>query len=172
MANKLPDFDSMRVIYKGDGWTADQVKAAIGGDVNAADIDDTCIVRLSEPLNSAGGIHLIPRWTDPFRTRLGKDKRWYGLRVKEFWPYMVAKYGKPDVFAKNADIKRELFEGRTGIIGFRVHFQDNSATGHFTLWDGSKLLYGGLTHDYFKVSHEAALWQTGLQRTFTLSAPV
>ncbi|MEP7212754.1 MAG: T6SS effector amidase Tae4 family protein [Acidobacteriota bacterium] len=172
MANNLPNFDFMKVVYKGDGWTADKVKAAIGGDVNAPDIDDTCIVRISEPLNSAGGIHLIPPRTEPFRTRRGKDKRWYGLRVKEFWPYMEAKYGKPQVFAAGADIKRELFEGKTGVIGFRVHFQGGSATGHFTLWNGENLLYGGLSHDYFNVSYEAALWQSGVQHTFTLSAPV
>ena len=172
MAHKLPDFDAMRVVYKGDGWTADQVKAAVGGDVNAPDIDDTCIVRISEPLNAAGGIHLIPPWTDPFRTRRGRDKRWYGLRVKDFWPYMVTKYGKPQVLVKGGDIKREPFDGLTGVIGFRVHFQGGSATGHFSLWDGSKLLYGGLTHDYFQISYEAALWQSGVQHTFTLSAPV
>jgi hypothetical protein len=76
------------------------------------------------------------------------------------------------VHLKSGDIKREPFEGKTGVIGFRVHFQGGSATGHFSLWDGSKLLYGGLSHDYFQISYEAALWQSGVQHTFTLSAPV
>jgi hypothetical protein len=173
MGNKLPNFDTMRLFYKGDGWLAAQVKSAIGGAVDSSDIDDTCIVRISEPLNLASGIHLIPRWTEPFRTRQGRDKRWYGLRVKEFWPYMEKKYGKPDVFAVGGDIKRELFEGKTGIIGFKVNFKGGSATVHFTLWDGNKLLYGGLDHDYFAISHQAGLWQAGTAPvTRTLSAPV
>lgn len=164
MASRLPNFDTMRVFYKGDGWDAGHVKTAIGGSINSADVDDTCIVRISEPLNLAGGIHLIPVWTKPFRTRQGRDKRWYGLRVKEFWPYLIKKYGQPSIF-QSGTLSRQAFVNKTGIIGFRVNFADGSATGHFTLWDGQKLLYGGLKHDYFAIAYEAALWQAGESRT-------
>jgi hypothetical protein len=68
-------------------------------------------------------------------------------------------YGKPTVTSKSP-LKRETFAGYRGIIGFRVStFKD--ATGHFTLWDGEKLLYGGDDHDYFAIADEAALWQAG-----------
>jgi hypothetical protein len=156
MAKKLPEFDALKKFYRGDGWMAEYIKKTIGGAVDSPDIDDTCIVRLSEPLNKAG--HPIPAWTKPFRTRQGTDKRWYGLRVAEFWPYMVKTYGKPTIH-KMAPLKRGDFEGPQGIIGFRVPFK--GATGHFTLWDGQALLYGGNDHDYFNIATEAALWQAG-----------
>lgn len=165
MTRTLPDFDQLRKTYRGDGWTAAEVKKAIGGSVDSDDIDDTCIVRLSEPLNAAG--HLIPAWTKPFRTRQGRNKRWHGLRVAEFWPYMIRNYGKPTIH-KLAPLDIHDFEGPQGIIGFRVPFK--GATGHFTLWDGGKLLYGGHDHDYFKIATEAALWQAG--NTFVMKAPV
>lgn len=160
----------MRLFYKGDGWDAEQVKAAIGGSVNSADVDDTCIVRISEPLNLMAGVHLIPVWTRAFRTRQGKDKRWYGLRVIEFWPYLIKKYGPPKIF-QAGNLSREAFENKTGIIGFRVNFKGGSATGHFTLWDGHDLLYGGLKRDYFSDAYEAALWQTGVSKTRISIAP-
>lgn len=156
MKRKLPDFAKLQNAYLGDGWTADQVKKKIGGSVDSGDIENTCIVRLSERLNAAG--HLIPAWTAPFRTRRGNDKRWYGMRVDEFWTYMLGQYGKPAIH-RMAPLKMQEFEGPQGIIGFRVPFK--GATGHFTLWDGATLLYGGRDHDYFKVATEAALWQAG-----------
>jgi len=164
MARKLPDFDTLVPLYPGDGFTADIVKRMIGGSVDSKDIDDTCIVRISKPLNYSG--HPIPAWTEPFRTRKGKDNKWYGLRVKEFWPYMIKTYGQPTVFSK-APIARKSFSGIRGIIGFRVPFRDGSATGHFTLWDGERLLYGGSQHDYFSIATEAALWEAGNIRTYT-----
>ncbi|MBK9162481.1 MAG: hypothetical protein IPM21_00940 [Acidobacteria bacterium] len=155
MAKLLPNFEYMVMFYPGDGKTAADVKQEIGGDVNKPEIDDTCIVRISKPLNIAG--HLIPPWTEKFRTRQGKDKRWYGLRVKEFWPYMITVYGKPVVHAQGF-IDKSLFRKSRGIIGFKVPFADGSASGHFTLWNGKNLLYGEKDHDYFSISTEAALW--------------
>lgn len=74
-------------------------------------------------------------------------------------------YGKPTVFerkVKDNPIPIEKFSGIRGIIGFRVPFK--GATGHFTLWDGFRLLYDG-GHDYFAISTEAALWEAGTTRT-------
>lgn len=155
MAKQLPYFELMVMFYAGDGWTAAAVKQQVGGSVNSTDIDDTCIVRLSMPLNKTG--HRIPKWTEKFRTRQGDDKRWYGLRVKEFWPYMVKIYGNPGVYSREP-IDRSLFAKKRGIIGFKVPFADGSATGHFTLWNGVNLLYGGQDHDYFSIATEAGLW--------------
>ena len=160
MSKNLPDFQALRSLYRGDGFTAEQIKTSIGGDVNSEDIDNTCIVRLSEPLNAAR--HLIPPWTKPFRTRRGNDKRWYGLRVSEFWTWLTANYGKP-VIHKKGPLVRKDFETMQGIIGFKVS-RFKGATGHFTLWDGYELLYGSREHDYFAISDEAALWQAGTTR--------
>ena len=165
MKTKLPDFAMLRNAYLSDGWTADQVKKKIGGSVDSSDIENTCVVRLSERLNAVG--HPIPAWTEPFRTRRGNDKRWYGLRVDEFWTCMLGRYGKPAIH-KMAPLKIQDFEGPQGIIGFRAPFK--GATGHFTLWDGQKLLYGGRDHDYFRISTEAALWRAGDMQV--LQAPV
>jgi hypothetical protein len=165
MKRKLPDFSILEPSFLDDRFTADEVKRLVGGAVNDPKLKNTCIIRVSRSLNSAG--HLIPVWTKPFRTRMGSDKRWYGLRVKEFWDYMLKTYGPPDVYAK-APIDRAAFASAPGIIGFRRPFKD--ATGHFTLWDGSDLLQGGLEHDYFAEASEAALWKAGSTRV--LVAPV
>jgi hypothetical protein len=148
----LPDFDELAKTYPGAPLTADQVKKAIGGSVNSPDIDDTCIVRISKPLNDRG--HSIPPWTDPFRTRKGSDGRWYGLRVDEFWKYMVRTYGAPTV-TELSPLHEKNFRGIRGIIGFRVPFK--GATGHFTLWDGYKLLYNGGDPVYCKLSTVAGV---------------
>lgn len=162
MAKKLPDFELLVPWYPGEGRTAKSVKQEIGGSVNSRDIDDTCIVRISKPLNYNN--HKIPAWTEKFRTRKGTDKFWYGLRVKEFWPYMERIYGPPTVYTKSP-IARSMFAGIKGIIGFRVAFKGGSATGHFTLWNGANLLYGEKDHDYFAIATEAALWEAGNIRT-------
>lgn len=160
MSRKLPDFERFVPFYPGAGYSAEKVKAMVGGDVNSEDVTNTCIVRLSLPLNSLGEV--IPPWSQNFRTRKGKDKPWYGLRVKEFWRYMTNTYGAPTVTAKSP-LSKDKFAGIRGIIGFRVaHFTD--ATGHFTLWDGEKLLYGSDEHDYFAIANEAALWEAGSVR--------
>lgn len=159
----LPEFDKLSSLYLGDGWTAQQIKEMIGGTINRPEIDDTCIVRMSYALNWLG--HLIPPWSLGFRTRRGADKRWYGLRVKEFWPWMVKTYGEPTVSTKG-NFSRGAISNIRGIIGFRVAFGDHSATGHFTLWDGTRLLYGERdSTDYFSDSDESALWQIDLVPT-------
>ncbi len=156
MKRKLPDFEILRQSYLDDKFTAEEVKTLIGGSVNDPKLKNTCILRISRSLNNSG--HLIPVWTKPFRTRIGNDKRWYGLRVKDFWEYMEKTYGPPDVYMKEP-INEGAFSRNVGIIGFRRHFKN--ATGHFTLWDGSRLLQGGLERNYFADSSEAALWKTG-----------
>lgn len=77
---------------------------------------------------------------------------------------MVKFYGNPTVYSR-VPINAKLFRGVRGIIGFKVPFVDGSSTGHFTLWDGFKLLYGGGDEDYFKIATEAALWEAGTTRT-------
>jgi hypothetical protein len=158
---KLPDYGLLATTYMGKGWSPEAVKKTIGGAINEKDVTNTCIVRLSKPLNDLG--HPIPAWTEKFRTRKGSDRRWYGLRVTEFWDYMIKTYGKP-VVHQRAPINRKAFETYPGIIGFLAKFKDSN--GHFTLWDGYDLVYGGEDHDYWKISSEAALWHAGETRVF------
>jgi hypothetical protein len=168
MSRKLPDYSLLETFYPAK-LSAEMVKQSIGGDVNQAHYKNTCIIRISQPLNYAG--HLIPRDSEPFRTKLGKDKKWYGLRVDEFWNYMLRTYGKPTVHArreKGKPIDVAKFSGIRGIIGFRLMFKN--ATGHFTLWDGSHLPYDGDYPSYFANASEAALWEAGTTRV--MMAPV
>jgi hypothetical protein len=163
MGKLLPDFDKLVPLYPGKGYTAQSIKNEIGGDVNKPDIDDTCIVRISKPLNYLG--HAIPPWSEQFRTRKGKDGFFYGLRVKEFWPYLERVYGPPTK-RSTRPIEAKKFKGLRGIIGFRVNkWAARGSTGHFTLWDGFNLLYGGEDHDYFAIADEVGLWEAGNIRT-------
>lgn len=162
MSKKLPDYNVLAAFYPAT-LTAESVKLAIGGDVNQAHYKNTCIIRVSQPLNYTG--HLLPPDSQRFRTKQGKDKRWYGLRVEEFWDYMTRTYGKPTVHERRRGagaISTAKFAGIRGIIGFRLMFAD--ATGHFTLWDGSRLLYDGGYSNYFANAAEAALWEAGTAR--------
>jgi hypothetical protein len=169
MSRKIPDFDKMKNLYPGKGYTVDAVKQLVGADVNSPDVKNTCVVRLSVSLNKLGD--LIPARTERFKTRRGKDKHWYGLRVTEFWDYLIKAYGQPTLRMK-APLSRDKFLGSRGIIGFRVgHDHFNDATGHFTLWDGDDLLYGGEDHNYWDIAYEAALWESG-DGIRELAAPV
>lgn len=164
----LPNFEKMMPFYPAT-QTAEEIKVEIGGKVNQEHYHNTCIMRVSLALNYTG--HPIPADNGKFRTKRGKDGKWYGLRVAEFWDYMMKIYGKPTVYerkAKNGRIAADKFAGIRGIIGFRADFKD--ATGHFTLWDGFKLLYGGEDHDYFSIASEGALWEAGTIRTINTSA--
>jgi hypothetical protein len=166
MPKKLPDYSLLETFYLGEGFTAEEVRKLAGGSVDDPKLKNTCIIRVSRPLNYLG--HPIPVWTKPFRTRQGSDKLWYGLRVKEFWDYMVKIYGAPTVSAKKP-LDKKAFENIKGMIGFRVSGWKD-ATGHFTLWNGKNLAYGEKEHNYFAISDEAAVWEAGSTRT--ISAPV
>lgn len=162
MSKTLPDFSVLAAFYPAT-LSAEAVKLTIGGDVNQAHYKNTCVIRISQPLNHVG--HLLPPDSQKFRTKQGKDKRWYGLRVDEFWDYMTRTYGKPTIHkrrGKDEAISAAEFADIRGIIGFRLMFAD--ATGHFTLWNGSRLLYSGGYANYFAGASEAALWEAGTTR--------
>ena len=156
MAKLLPNFDLMKNYYPTDP-DPDKIKRDIGKDVNQSHYHNTCVIRLSHAFNYAN--HPIPSDTAVFRTKQGADGKWYGLRVSEFRKYMERTYGKPTVLErpakKGGGISPSKFKGYRGILGLAVDgFSD--ATGHFTLWEIDRLLYGHM--EYFKRSHEAALW--------------
>jgi len=155
MPKKLPNFDELKKYYL--TGSKEDVKTTIGGGVNADYIDNTCVVRVSRsliyanhPIDKMPGLLTVP----------GADKKRYALRVKEFRKYMEKTYGKPSVIEKkgaNGLIAVAKFNGKRGIIGFEVKGWSD-ATGHFSLWDGTKVLYDG-GHDYFSgLAYEAVLW--------------
>lgn len=86
-----------------------------------------------------------------------KDKYDYWFRVKELSDFLIKRFGKGDferVMIENNYIARKTeanfyildkIKGKKGIIVFEVTGWRN-ATGHFTLWDGGKLLYAP-SHD-------------------------
>jgi hypothetical protein len=162
MSKKLPDYDVMEAFYPAQ-MSSEAVKQAIGGGVNQAHYKNTCIIRVSLALNRLG--HSIPPDSPQFRTQRGTDKKWYGLRVEEFWGYMLRVYGAPAVHErreKTGTIDAAKFSSIRGIIGFRQKFI--GATGHFTLWNGSRLLYDGGYPNYFATATEAALWSADSTR--------
>jgi hypothetical protein len=120
----------------------DQVKVLIGGAVNDDWIENTCAIRLSRTLNYNG--FPIPGAFAGLHTVKGGDGKRYAFRVRELRPWLVHRFGPP-----NLDVKKkagEDFDKRTlgsikGIVGFDIRFAD--ATGHLDLWDGSTF-----THEY------------------------
>jgi hypothetical protein len=158
MGKKLPNFEDLKKNYPTDK-DPEVVKKAIGGSVDKSWYENTCIIRVSKSMNYAK--HLIPPDSGTFKTRKGADKMWYGLGVQQFWEWLEKTYGKPDVYAekdpKSGRIPFDKFSGKMGIIGFRVKGWKD-ASGHFSLFDGNNLLYGGDEHDYWSISWKAGLW--------------
>lgn len=146
---KLPSYKPLSANYP--TGTADEVKKLVGGKVDAAWITNTCTVRLSRSLNYAGDEHKVPKEAGLF-TVSGADHLQYALRVTEMKTFLKKKYGLPQISesANDGVVDKSKFNGKNGIICFDVEGWKD-ASGHFTLWDGSSLLYGG-EHDYFSLN--------------------
>ncbi len=123
--------------------TSEEVKHLIGGRVNAGWITNTCAIRLCRSLNYAADEHKIPKEAG-LNTVSGDDKLLYAYRVREMKTFLQKRYGLPHVTenAVNGVVDRSKFNAKNGIICFDVEGWAD-ATGHFTLWDGSNLLYSG-----------------------------
>lgn len=135
--------------------TADEVKARIGGAVNAAWITNTCVVRLSRSLNYAG--FPLPVRHPTLATLKGGDDKRYGFRVRELKAYLRAVYGPPDVTHAyegdgGGDVPVEILK-KKGIICFDVTGWSD-ASGHFDLWDGTACR----NHAYFELASRVHLW--------------
>lgn len=147
---KLPPFATLRANYIPDG---EQAKRVIGGQVDAPDIVNTCVVRLSRALNYSN--HRVSRRSG-LAVRRGGDNLWYALRVREMRNYLNHKYGKPSIVSKlrhSATIP-DNFIDRQGIICFDVDIW-NDATGHVTLWDGQNCVDGS---NHWSHSRKVELW--------------
>jgi hypothetical protein len=144
---------------------------ALIGRPEATYIENTCAIRVSYAMNAAG-FRIDSRLQDGTAVADPKKKiiylsdrsgvrngQSYVIRVDELARYLLAKYGKPQVWSakdKNTRDERPLrsaVKGKKGIILFVVNWTD--ATGHFDLWDGSKA-----SHDqYFGPATDVFLWQ-------------
>ncbi len=149
---KLPAFKSLW-----DGFPtgeAAEVKAKIGGRVDAAWITNTCAIRVSRAFNEAGA--KVPYVKE--QTISGADGKWHFFRVKDLRAFMLAHYGNPTLVAKAPDtsspVSSAVFANRKGVIHFDVRVWAD-ATGHFTLWDGTSC--GDKC--YFDKASVVSLWE-------------
>jgi hypothetical protein len=139
--HRLPSFNSLWTNYP--NGSPEEVKALIGGHVNATWIVNTCVIRLSYALNKSG-FH-IPSGAAGLTTVSGKDGLRYAFRVSEFDHFMHNQFGPPIKFGSGGS--------QTGIIMFKVHWAD--ASGHFDLWDGAQCRHEG----YFaQANGDVYLW--------------
>jgi hypothetical protein len=137
---RLPPFYSLQENYDIDpDYRA--VKARIGGEVTESWLgNNTCAMRLSKSLNYAGKAYRIKKGYG-METVPGADGLNYGFKVAQLKNYLNRLYGHPKVIEKGTKINQNDFLYKQGIIALDVSGWDN-ATGHFSLWDGTKLLYG------------------------------
>lgn len=134
--------------------TTDEVKARIGGAVDAAWITNTCVIRVSRSLNYAG--FPLPVRYPGFTTLKGGDGKRYGIRVLEFKSYLRRQYGPPQLthaYDGDGGEVPDAIIGKQGIICFDVTGWSD-ATGHFDLWDGERCAH----HGYFERARKVHLW--------------
>jgi hypothetical protein len=151
----LPPFDDLLSTYPGDEETSEAFRKRVGGNVDNNQYGNTCTLRLSEAFNDSG--HPIPHGQPGLTTVKGGDDHFYAIRVAEFKRYMLQTYGEPDLVRRPphgtaAGVSRSDFANLRGVICFEARFND--ATGHFSLWDGSRSVHG----DYFTRSYQVSLW--------------
>jgi hypothetical protein len=150
----LPGFDELEENYLDGEYDPAAVYDKVGGnakrnyDANPADFENTCTIRVCRSLNAISG-HEIPFAKD--QTFSGADGKYSYYRVKDFKRYLRRTYGPETI----SGVKKSDYSGSRGIIGFEVSGWNN-ATGHFSLWNGSRVLY----EDYFNRASAAFLWKT------------
>lgn len=148
-------FDTMWQEFPNPGESASAAKKTVGGNVDAAWIANTCVIRVSRAFNYSG--QMIPGDHDGLLTVRGGDHLRYALRVKEFTKYLRAVYGRPAVSHTYSQPGGEVppdFTGRQGVICFEVDGWDD-ATGHVDLWNGHECVHAG----YFNRASKVFLWE-------------
>lgn len=137
--------------------TSAEVKAKIGGKVNADWITNTCAIRLSRSMNYSGVA--IPRGPgvkeSGLHTVSGGDQKQYAYRVNEFNSWLRNKYGPPTLTYKGGPFSAPptgLF-GKKGIICF-FDCGWSDAMGHLDLWNVDKVVNSA----YFNKAKQIYLW--------------
>jgi hypothetical protein len=159
MARELLGFEAMWAAYPNPGGTAAEAKRTIGGQVDAAWITNTCVIRISRSFNASG--NPIPAVADDgLATIKGGDGENYALRVREFTRWMKRRYGQPDLVHEASTPEGgevpAAFLGRQGVIIFEVEGWTD-ATGHADLWNGARCRHA----DYFARAQTVMLWDVG-----------
>jgi len=160
-----PSFNTLKNCYP--QGSADEVKARIGGAVNADWIENTCAIRMSHTLNCAG-IPVPPRVS-------GGQVQWirggngdkYIFRVKQLDPEIKKFFGNGITITAPAGkrgVDYSPISGKKGIIYFNTQGAWNDASGHFDLWDGSQMVEkehaNSATRDrYFSLSISVTFWE-------------
>jgi hypothetical protein len=95
---------------------------------------NSCATRMSRALNYSGA----PIAHQASGTSSGSDGKWYLFRVNDLDPEITKSFGAGKTLSLST--WRADIAGKTGIIKFSASWID--AAGHFTLWDGSKMING------------------------------
>lgn len=147
------------------------MKQQIGGLVDRGWIKNTCAIRMSRSLNAGG--HDIPRSFPGLNTIRGGDGKRYAYRVAELRKYFVHRYGDPDIKHANPGNGGPVppsFQGVKGVLMLDVRTWSD-ATGHWTIWDGSKCrdTHVPKTNEcYFGLAREVWLWKAPLNASTTM----
>jgi len=111
---------------------------------------DLCTIRMSYVLNKCG----ITISASDGATSGGGDGQRYLYRVADLRPFLIRKFGQPDV--TDSSSSHSAFIGRKGIMLFEVPFR--GATGHATLWRGNSE-YDCADSCYFPLATTVYLWE-------------
>lgn len=147
----LPKFEDLDAYYPFISDPQEVIRDINPAYCNNPDYANTCAMRISKSLNYCSG-NEIPR-LKTLLTIPGVDKKRYAVRVSELKKYMLSKYGAPMVLnaSPTGVIDNSPIQAKQGIIAFDVAGWTD-ASGHFTLWNGTELVYAG-GHDYFNLYH-------------------
>lgn len=143
--------------FKNVNITAPQVGKFLGGKVNynintltkaQGRFENACAIRMSYVLNNTGV--KIPYISG--QTVSGKNGNWYIYKVRTLIQFLKKKFGAPDHIITNPTLLK--IDKLKGIIVFEVD-QWVDASGHATIWDGTKCS----DKCYFKESKKAYIWE-------------
>jgi hypothetical protein len=136
--------------------TPSEVGAFIGGKVDfnfnkSRDVrfKNACAVRMSYSLNQSGV--KIPYIAS--KTISGENRNWYIFRVKDIIDFLKLKLGDPDLSINQPSM--EKLAHYKGILVVEVTGWSN-ASGHTTIWNGSRCLDEKC---YFEKAKRAYLWK-------------
>lgn len=159
-SNAMPTFEKLVSCYP--QGKAPEVKARLGGAINADWVTNTCAIRMSHTLNCAG--KLIPQMGGESIRSAAKLN--YIFRVRQLAPLMKKLFG-PGITFKPASGSRGIsvgkLTGRRGIIMFDTTGAWDDASGHFDLWDGKAMVEASHADDatvqrYFSLAISITLW--------------
>lgn len=186
-----PKFATMLANYKGGGTgVKDVVESVFDPAVDKKAIafiesrgNNTCALRISDALNRSG-------WVLPEKWGKSGDLSWQSSITKQYyvlgstsvadllelsWGYNppsdrrfdTAKFSAPDGWDPIPYGLISAFAGKHGVIFFKFHrvsgYEGKVASGHITLWDGTKSVYDTGNCIYGPFSNEAAK-KAGLNR--------